>query len=133
MAYTPTEWQTGDIITAEKLNKAEEGIAAASFVVTGSYENGTLTLDQETQDIISACVTGNCAVAFIKDQSNGGNVVLHLISFDPTEGDETLTFQYMSGSFDSGAGKYTIDHTIQLTYDSGIWAYRDLSDTGDDQ
>lgn len=30
MAYTPTVWETGDIITAEKLNKAEEGIAAAS-------------------------------------------------------------------------------------------------------
>lgn len=31
MGYIPTEWQTGDVITAEKLNKAEEGIAAASM------------------------------------------------------------------------------------------------------
>ena len=30
MAYTPTEWATGDVITAEKLNKVEEGLAAAS-------------------------------------------------------------------------------------------------------
>ena len=29
MGYIPTEWQTGDVITAAKLNKAEEGIAAA--------------------------------------------------------------------------------------------------------
>ena len=29
MAYTPTEWKTGDIITAEKLNKAEQGIKDA--------------------------------------------------------------------------------------------------------
>lgn len=29
MAYIPTEWETGDVITAEKLNKAEEGISAA--------------------------------------------------------------------------------------------------------
>lgn len=33
MGYIPTEWQTGDIITAEKLNKAEEGIAANSKLV----------------------------------------------------------------------------------------------------
>lgn len=28
MAYTPTEWATGDVITAQKLNKAENAIAA---------------------------------------------------------------------------------------------------------
>lgn len=26
MAYTPTEWNTGDLITAEKLNKLEQGV-----------------------------------------------------------------------------------------------------------
>lgn len=26
MAYTPTKWQDGDVITAEKLNKLEEGV-----------------------------------------------------------------------------------------------------------
>ena len=29
MSYTPTVWRTGDVITAEKLNKIEEGIANA--------------------------------------------------------------------------------------------------------
>ena len=42
MAYTPTEWQTGDVITAEKLNKAEEGIAAASMKL--------VTIDANNQD-----------------------------------------------------------------------------------
>ena len=28
MAYTPTNWQDGDIITADKLNHLEQGIAA---------------------------------------------------------------------------------------------------------
>ena len=27
MAYTPTEWACGDTITAEKLNKLENGLA----------------------------------------------------------------------------------------------------------
>ena len=30
MAYTPTEWQCGDTITADKLNKLEQGVANAS-------------------------------------------------------------------------------------------------------
>ncbi len=28
MAYTPTKWNDGDVITKEKLNKLEEGLAA---------------------------------------------------------------------------------------------------------
>lgn len=47
MGYIPTEWQTGDIITAAKLNKAEEGIAqAGTFVVT------ITGYDEETYDAI---------------------------------------------------------------------------------
>ena len=36
MSYTPTNWQTGDTVTAEKLNNMESGIAAANdvFVIT---------------------------------------------------------------------------------------------------
>lgn len=29
MSYTPTEWQNGDTVTAEKLNKLEQGVADA--------------------------------------------------------------------------------------------------------
>ena len=31
MAYTPTEWETGDVITAEKLNNMEQGIEDTSL------------------------------------------------------------------------------------------------------
>ena len=36
MSYTPTNWQTGDTVTAEKLNNMESGIELANdvFVVT---------------------------------------------------------------------------------------------------
>lgn len=37
MAYTPTVWATGDIITAEKLNKMEQGIAGAGLQLYGPY------------------------------------------------------------------------------------------------
>lgn len=32
MAYNPTNWQTGDIVTAEKLNNIERGIEDASAI-----------------------------------------------------------------------------------------------------
>lgn len=35
MSYTPTEWTAGDVITADKLNNAEEGIAAANAAYPG--------------------------------------------------------------------------------------------------
>ena len=61
MAYTPTVWVTGDTITAEKLNKAEQGIAGASPVVlTGEWEEGDgsygiffCTLDEFNEMILS--------------------------------------------------------------------------------
>jgi hypothetical protein len=28
MAYTPTDWKTGDVITAEKLNNIENGVVS---------------------------------------------------------------------------------------------------------
>lgn len=36
MSYTPTNWQTGDTVTAERLNKMESGIELANdpFIVT---------------------------------------------------------------------------------------------------
>ena len=41
MSYTPTNWQTGDTITAEKLNKMESGIADAPHVPSETYgKNG---------------------------------------------------------------------------------------------
>ena len=37
MAYNPTEWATGDVITAQKLNKMEQGIAGAGLQLYGPY------------------------------------------------------------------------------------------------
>ena len=44
MGYTPTEWNTGDVITAEKLNKIEEGIKDAPGY---GYEEGVIFFEGE--------------------------------------------------------------------------------------
>lgn len=88
MAYTPTEWVTGDIITAEKLNKAEQAIAKNStqippisywdvgnsnaflgFVYDTSAETSKLEVVSESIEI----TTGEQSVIF---QYDGQNVTL---------------------------------------------------------
>lgn len=62
MAYTPTNWQTGDKVTAAKLNKLENGLAeasegtgGASFLIVHSVED---TLDKTAGEIYAAMQTG---------------------------------------------------------------------------
>lgn len=44
MSYTPNEWQTGDVVTAEKLNHLENGVAGAVgmllITITGNAGSG---------------------------------------------------------------------------------------------
>lgn len=61
MAYTPTEWSTGDTITASAMNKIENGIAGAgsALIVTSQYdENGKLVMDKTVQEIYDALASG---------------------------------------------------------------------------
>ena len=54
MAYTPTVWETGDVITAVKLNKAENGIAAADRSVLVVTEDAENALSEKWEDIFDA-------------------------------------------------------------------------------
>lgn len=43
MSYEPTNWKKGDVVTSEKLNKIENGIAAVGVLVcTADAETGSL-------------------------------------------------------------------------------------------
>ena len=53
MAYEPTEWKSGDVITAEKLNKMETELASRFLIIT--VENGHLSRTwQEIYDALRA-------------------------------------------------------------------------------
>ena len=53
MTYEKTEWQNGDIITAEKLNNMEDGIANAGVLVV-RLSISTNTLNKTWQEIYDA-------------------------------------------------------------------------------
>lgn len=53
MAYTPTTWATGDIVTAEKLNKLERGVADAGGYPVIEF---ALSYNSENEEYeVSAC------------------------------------------------------------------------------
>lgn len=69
MAYTPTEWKSGDVITAEKLNNIEEGISESSssdiFVVKFTQNGSTWTADKTLSEINSAVGNGTPVIGVI--------------------------------------------------------------------
>ena len=67
MSYTPTQWATGDTVTAERLNKMESGIAAAAadpFIVTFTPTAQDLsgTMDKTSAEIQTAYDAGKSIV-----------------------------------------------------------------------
>ena len=95
MGYIPTEWQTGDIITAAKLNKAEEGIEAAyPYIVPVVYNTETSEyILQASFDDISAAVSA-------------GRLVL--AKTDTSETDSTMSFLYAIADVTSAALPYQV-------------------------
>lgn len=67
MSYTPTEWKTGDVITAEKLNNIENGVVNAKEVAVFEFTpNGAeVTTDCTPQDVADAYDSGKVCFAKI--------------------------------------------------------------------
>lgn len=83
--YTPTDWETGDVITAELLDKAEGGIVK---VAQGQIEN--------TMDIIAMLVADNAAIAV-----NSLSLLLNVTqgAIDKATGADIAGDGYCSGMF----------------------------------
>ena len=66
MSYTKTTWNSGDVITADKLNNIESGVEAASgsgsesgpLIIHGTKEGTVVTLDKTWKEIYDAFMMG---------------------------------------------------------------------------
>lgn len=58
MAYDPTNWKSGDVVTAAKLNKLEQGVANSGGVLVVGVNSETGVLDKTWQEIHDAAATG---------------------------------------------------------------------------
>lgn len=64
MSYTKQTWNTGDVITAQKLNHMEDGIANCGlFVVTITNDDGNYSCDKTNEEIYNAWLSGANVVA----------------------------------------------------------------------
>ena len=70
MSYEKKEWKNGDVITADLLNRMEDGIAeggqggGSQLIVENTYdsENDCYTLDKTWQEIFDAHKAGGCLI-----------------------------------------------------------------------
>lgn len=104
MSYTPHTWQTGETVTAAKLNALEQGVASGgggNLVVTMTIEyntpgqnSATFTLNATWQDISAAIAAGKyvCSVS-----SGEQTVQTQIVSYSSYVEDETTT--YVIGDF----------------------------------
>lgn len=106
MAYVPTEWKTGDIVTAAKLNKLEEAVANAG----GGSELPAVTSD-DNGDVLTV-VEGAWAKAVPLP-------MVYMIPGDYGDGD-VISHEYddiFLKAFDEGyIVLYVVDYTMDGSY-----------------
>ena len=85
MAYSPTTWQTGDTVTAEKLNNMEQGIANAVLMLEYELQDpsdpfgGTIIREATAGAIYEKIQAG--AVVALKNNADGYMSYLYGVQF----------------------------------------------------
>lgn len=119
MAYNPTVWQTGDIVTAEKLNNIERGIEDASAIslkVNITTEDRVSWFSDVTYNqVVTALNAGRRVFAIVMDMEvpdEGGHsyTVLEVSSYGHDENWQTHEmlgpYYVMFGVFTSSVDLY---------------------------
>ena len=91
MSYTPTEWKSGDVITSEKLNNLEQGVASASGgggtgggALIVSYTDRTedettiLTLTSTWKEIQTAIASGKVIYLLVAENEQNYMAFLYI-------------------------------------------------------
>jgi len=93
MAYEPTVWQTGDVVTAEKMNKLEQGVANAGSGGSGTmivHDSGEGTLDKTFAEIRDAMLSGILVIVLITDGGSPYMLCAKEAAYDSIEATYTV-------------------------------------------
>lgn len=85
MAYEPTVWKSGDLVTANKLNKLEQGVANSGGIMVvhnTSLLDGAITFDKTWQEIYDALSTGSVVILSYVSPVHAQNVIINTALFD---------------------------------------------------
>ncbi len=112
MAYTPTEWKNGDVITAEKLNNIERGIENSGVFtihVTADFNMGqpptltNVTVLESADSIMEAYDQGKIIVILAEYYQNTNKNIASMMGYiviSETESNKTLS--YVNGKTSTG-------------------------------
>lgn len=130
MAYTPTVWQTGDTITAEKLNKLENGVAniGGYDIVFTMIETGGFTADGASLEELAS---GGYKKALL---SNPAGQLSESVGYVSAQVDSTIIgFSFVMGEYIStisftGSGGFTFERNTNIvtgtyTYSNGHYVF----------
>lgn len=77
MSYEKQAWQTGEVITANKLNHMEDGIANGGVLVVGVTDDGTTaTMDKTWQQIYDADLA--VCPQFVQNYGKVNNIITEI-------------------------------------------------------
>lgn len=102
MSYTPTTWAAGDTVTAAKLNKLEQGVAAGGGVLVVHEEFGGV-LDKTWQEIYDA----GLSVMFFNDSRR--RCVAYCASVNTKSQSWDVVYAYVEPDGTIYANTYTAD------------------------
>ena len=122
MAYTPTTWATGDIVTASKLNNMESGIVASDYdlVIKIECASGTNPTYQDCS-VISGTIAAFEQKALDKEIATGIAVIYK--SFNSAVTDyivcpiEEITIGYRTLYFNDPNHGYALHYTSGYEFD----------------
>lgn len=117
MSYTPTNWQSGDIVTSEKLNKLEQGVVSNGqdlFIINligeGPYQSNRVA-DKTYGEIAEAFFSGKRVVLCWQERN-----------YDPQLGNDYFDPTVVLTTYTSDPPQYKIDsssvHNLQSGYAS---------------
>lgn len=121
MSYEKHTWETGEVITAEKLNNIEDGIGEGKssdiFIVKFTKNGNTYTADKTYNEVNNAVNNGVPVIGFI---AGFDQVVLQ---FTGRSGDDPK-FKSTSIEEDIDGTIYATTYTVILGYDNTVFYKR---------
>ncbi len=118
MAYEPTKWEKGDVITAEKLNKIENAMGVLIITDAGEKdENGVIELSATPRQVHDAVENGRLIV--LRHIGNNGSSFYYLNNTNPIESEEGPNWFYNMFFNQLGTDNKYSKNSLYVTKQSG--------------
>lgn len=123
MAYEPTEWKSGDVVTSAKLNKMEQGIENATLPAVTSDDNGDVLTVVEGAWAKASPQSGNdlFIINFTNDESDNLVCDKTFSQIEDALNNNAKIIAYcfgvMCSSYGYGESEFTFS-SIAITYNS---------------